>query len=644
MEKNQVDINLSTDIKTDNLIPLNITLMSRDINNNSFLLKFKSNGADVQLNNSFTVEILSVFPNSKIEILTQATVYGNTAVWEFDTKYITRNELVSNYVYVKKDGAPIISADANAFTFNVGLSKIDENAGKVAETYDRNYEKVLHEFEVAINLTKDEWAQMADEARSFVDEIKDVTVDEFVELKMGEELANLETNYATRLTGLEQKDNQITAQLAQTVEKLNPSEYQKYPVVTIIDDDAYSSFLERWKPLADSKGIKLNIATITGHVGSAGKMTLANLKQLESEGFEILSHSHTHKNPINTTDEVWANDFQLSKDWMINNGFTNTNAVVYPYGFSQVSADVAIAKKNAIRPIFDYGLDYDTFGGVNNKAIDKYQILRYNGAILNETTIKAKVDEAILNKSWLIITTHSNAYWDETIYGNVIDYIKSKNVPIQTFSEALTQFETTINIGDINGEYFFLNKRGEVNYSGMVEGEVGIPSWAKSTQPYTYNIDTPATEYEKYMVTTTEVRTPSDTYFNTGGTLETYHGNSGFSYQTFRLFNAQKVYERKWIDASSAWGIFYEISQMTSLAPSSYNMDAPISSYRQYVFTDVEVKTGSDLYFNTGGLMRVYSGSVGFSFALFYLYNSNVVYKRRWSGSAWLPFEKISAV
>ena len=169
MKKNQVDINLSTDIKTDNLVPLNITLMSRDINNNSFLLKFKSNGADVQLNNSFTVEILSVFPNSKIEILTQATVYGNTAMWEFDTKYITRNEVVSNYVYVKKDGAPIISADANAFTFNVGLSKIDGNAGKTAETYDRKYEKVLHEFEVAINLTKDEWAQMADENRNFVD-------------------------------------------------------------------------------------------------------------------------------------------------------------------------------------------------------------------------------------------------------------------------------------------------------------------------------------------------------------------------------------------------------------------------------------------------------------------------------------------
>lgn len=226
MENNQVDINLSTDIKTDNLVPLNITLMSRDINNNSFLLKFKSNGSDVQLNNSFTVEILSVFPNSKIEILTQATVYGNTAMWEFDTKYITRNELVSNYVYVKKDGAPIISADANAFTFNVGLSKIDGNAGKTAETYDRNYEKVLHEFEVAINLTKDEWARMAvdarnlvDETRNFVDEIKGVTVDQFVETKMGEELANLEVNYATRLTGLESNDASLTAQLAQKVDK-----------------------------------------------------------------------------------------------------------------------------------------------------------------------------------------------------------------------------------------------------------------------------------------------------------------------------------------------------------------------------------------------------------------------------------------
>lgn len=61
-----------------------------------------------------------------------------------------------------------------------------------------------------------DWTTLTAEAKAFVDEIKDKTVDQFVELKMGEELANLEANYATRLTGLESNDASLAAQLAQT--------------------------------------------------------------------------------------------------------------------------------------------------------------------------------------------------------------------------------------------------------------------------------------------------------------------------------------------------------------------------------------------------------------------------------------------
>ncbi|WP_373705824.1 M14 family metallopeptidase, partial [Jeotgalibaca porci] len=52
-----------------------------------------------------------------------------------------------------------------------------------------------------------------------VDQIEDFTLESFVENKMGEELANLEVNYAGRLTGLESADQSITAQLDQTESK-----------------------------------------------------------------------------------------------------------------------------------------------------------------------------------------------------------------------------------------------------------------------------------------------------------------------------------------------------------------------------------------------------------------------------------------
>lgn len=61
-----------------------------------------------------------------------------------------------------------------------------------------------------------EWKTLNDEVKVFVAEIEGFTLDQFVELKMGEELQNLESNYAVKLTELQSNDATLTAQLAQT--------------------------------------------------------------------------------------------------------------------------------------------------------------------------------------------------------------------------------------------------------------------------------------------------------------------------------------------------------------------------------------------------------------------------------------------
>lgn len=60
-----------------------------------------------------------------------------------------------------------------------------------------------------------DWTSLTAEAKAFVDQIEGFTLESFVENKMGEELANLEVNYAGRLTGLETADQNLTAQLDQ---------------------------------------------------------------------------------------------------------------------------------------------------------------------------------------------------------------------------------------------------------------------------------------------------------------------------------------------------------------------------------------------------------------------------------------------
>lgn len=158
---NTININLKTDIKTDSPTTLPITLMSQDKNNNQFILRFTNGGEAVALDDTYTVEVLTKFTKSGASRLTAAKVRQDYATWEFDTAYITQDETVHNYVYVRKSGSLIVSADSNAFHFEVGLSEIDKGAGKVAEIYDENYQKYLDEFKDNVDLEEIAQAEQA---------------------------------------------------------------------------------------------------------------------------------------------------------------------------------------------------------------------------------------------------------------------------------------------------------------------------------------------------------------------------------------------------------------------------------------------------------------------------------------------------
>lgn len=84
--------------------------------------------------------------------------------------------------------------------------------------YNFDIDRGLEKYPITEVMIQD-WTTLTAEAKAFVEQIEGFTLAEFVENKMGEELANLEVNYAGRLTGLETKDTQLTAQLAQTVKK-----------------------------------------------------------------------------------------------------------------------------------------------------------------------------------------------------------------------------------------------------------------------------------------------------------------------------------------------------------------------------------------------------------------------------------------
>lgn len=223
---NTISINLKTDIKTDSPTTLPITLMSQDVNNNQFILRFTSDGESVALDSTYTVEILTKFTKSGTSRLTSAVVRQDYATWEFDTAYIEQDETVYNYVYVRKSGSLVVSADSNAFYFEVGLSEIDKGAGRVAEFYDENYQKHLDEFKD--NVDFEEIAQ-AEEARKEAEILREESYEQKVDLAIVE--ADVVDKVDNKVTELTPQINNLTAQLAQIA--YLPSSFKE---ITDVDD------------------------------------------------------------------------------------------------------------------------------------------------------------------------------------------------------------------------------------------------------------------------------------------------------------------------------------------------------------------------------------------------------------------------
>ena len=211
---NTLNINLKTDIKTDRPTALGIKLMSQDKNNNQFILRFTNGGEPVTLDDTYTVEILTKFSNSGASRLTSAIVRQDYATWQFDTEYITQDETVYNYVYVRKAVSLVVSADANAFYFDVGLSEIDKDAGRVAEVYDKNYQKYLDEFKD--NVDFEEIAQ-AEQARKEAELLREENYEQLIDTAIVE--ADVVAKVDSKVTELTPQITSLTAQLAQTVHK-----------------------------------------------------------------------------------------------------------------------------------------------------------------------------------------------------------------------------------------------------------------------------------------------------------------------------------------------------------------------------------------------------------------------------------------
>lgn len=437
----------------------------------------------------------------------------------------------------------------------------------------------------------------------------------------------------------------LTSDLADYKKQLIPENYHG-AIVTFIDDDGYTDFLTKFKPIADSKGIKVTLGIVTDWVGTSGKLTVDQLHQLQNEGFEIASHSKTHVELKIQTISMIDAELKLSQDWLKANGFNGYKYFVYPFGNTDVNV------KNAVRKYYDYAFDNSL--NYNTMPIDNFRVQRVDADYATLSALQTSLDNAISDNGWLVLLSHtyrpdgdinSAATFSIAKMTQFIDYIQSKNVPIMTVSEALKYKGNIISAGEYTQDGFAVSKNGQSKVTN------NIPIVVKNTS--TEQMDLPITGYKADTLTIVPIYTGNDTFKNTGGTMTVFRScQKNFSYATFTLWSSNVLYMRKWDDSNSVWGSWedlYKIQGKTIdvLTQSLNNMDAAITTYRADTETIVPLHGSKDTLLSLGGVMRVFRSSLSnFSYATYTPWNTNSLYMRKWNDttSAWGTWAKISAV
>lgn len=235
--------------------------------------------------------------------------------------------------------------------------------------------------------------------------------------------------------------------------------------VTFTFDDGLGSALSKAAPTLASYGFVGTDYAISDCVGSSGTcdanpdasyMTWAQLQQLQNTyHWEIGSHSVTH--PLMTTLSASKLEYEVYHSrWAFQQHDIFPTAFATPYGDYNPTVQAAVAK---------YYTSHRGFADqqyMNDWPYNDY--LLYDKQVQAGVTVaqvKAWVDQAIQNKSWLVLTFHNisdNPSSDPQDYeystsdlAQIAAYVKSKSVPAVTTSGGLVSGDT--NLLDANNSF-----------------------------------------------------------------------------------------------------------------------------------------------------------------------------------------------
>lgn len=223
----------------------------------------------------------------------------------------------------------------------------------------------------------------------------------------------------------------------------------KRPIVTFVNDDGWADDYNKLVAISEKHQVPFVSALFNG---STMKEWYELYLQNEL-GWEFASHPRNTALAELATEEDIENAMIETNEYLTNRGLIYHN-LVYPYG-SHDERVRRIAKK-----YYRCACTTDA-NGLNKDVVSSFTLHRYpigyGGSDETNTlaNLKAKVDEAVANNSWLIFMLHPHMAEHTDAITQMIDdlitYIKSINVDILTLNDGYNIFGNALECGDFTG-------------------------------------------------------------------------------------------------------------------------------------------------------------------------------------------------
>jgi peptidoglycan/xylan/chitin deacetylase (PgdA/CDA1 family) len=211
-------------------------------------------------------------------------------------------------------------------------------------------------------------------------------------------------------------------------------------MITLNFDDGFKTSISEAYPILKKYHILATHFVISDYTSFYRYMDLNDLKTLKDAGHEIQNHTKTHKNLFLLSISDMQDEIGESKKVLQSQGFTTT-AFNYPYGAvnnlvrAKVIENGFIGARSAIR-------------GFNTKNTDPFMLKdQFVGEDVSFDEVKTLIDNAVTNKTWLILELHDvaskeNANKDSVspeLLSKIASYIKSSGVKVVSISQGLQE-------------------------------------------------------------------------------------------------------------------------------------------------------------------------------------------------------------